>query len=201
MLSNKNIILIIPLILFIFSCSTKNNPTICSDQNDSILPLEIGNKWEYLKIHYDGNNQPLDSSIVVREIISKIEINKENWFRYENSILVTNRNDGIWSKETQPPFETEAKLVYKYPTYRGDSYSHFEVVSTNKIIKIGNRYFRTIVYRRYFEIEGKIDKESIYDEDYLCCGIGLVKSIAVRKNKDGNFYVFRNMILLNYNLN
>jgi len=201
LLSNKNIILFLPIILLIFSCSSESNPTIYQNQNSSIFPLAVGNKWKYLKIHYNGNDKPLDSSVVVSEITSRVELNKENWFGFDNSILATSRNDGIWFKETQPPYETEAKLIYKFPTYLGDSYSHYEVVSVNKIIKIGNRYYSTIVYRRHFEKDGQIDNDAIYDEDYLCRGIGLVKSIAVRVNEFGKLYVFRNMILLNYNIN
>ena len=178
------------------SCSKESNPIIFKGKNDEIYPLAVGNKWEYSKTAYDIDYNIIAKDTFTTEIDMSYFKNGVEWFGIASSWgQVSKQSDGIWMQDTQAPIEAVPSLVYKYPTYSGDSYPYWNVISTQKIIKIGLGYFRTIQYRFLKNSETKE-----YIDNFLCPGIGLIKSKSVRKDSSGIFYTDIEEELIKYTI-
>ena len=182
--------------ILLFSCSSESNPIIHFEENGKIYPLEIGNKWVYKQIYFDKNSKPIDTSNVSIEIGSSYEKDGQLWFsRIASWWQYSNQVDGLWTKHTQAPSEAIPYLEYKYPTYEGEKYSNFNVISVNKIIKIGLGYFRTIQYR--FSIDAENEG---YTDSFLSPGIGLIKFCKIKRNIDCKPYIAMEQELLSYDI-
>ena len=183
--------------LIFSSCSKESNPIIYQGKNDEIYPLAVGNKWEYSKLAYDNNNIIIGIDSFSTEIDMSYIKNGVEWFGIAYSwVQVSKQSDGIWMQHTQAPVEPVPSLMYKYPTYNGDAYPYWEVISTQKIIKIGLGYFRTIQYRFL-----KNSETNEYIDYFLCPGIGLIKSKSVKKDSSGIFYTEIEEELIKYTVN
>lgn len=130
------------LLSFSYSCSDKNNSIIYQGDNDEIYPLSVGNNWNYSRIAYDSNHNIISKDTFSTELDMSYLKNGIEWFGIKFSYSqISKQSDGIWSQYTQAPGEPTPSLMYKYPTYSGDSYPYWNVISTQKIIKIGLGYF------------------------------------------------------------
>jgi hypothetical protein len=188
-------ILMISLILS--SCSKESNPIIYQGKNDEIYPLAEGNKWEYSRTAYDIDNNIIAKDTISTELDMSYLKNGVEWFGIKFSwYQISKQSDGIWSQYTQAPDEPIPSLMYKYPTYSGDSYPYWNVISTQKIIKIDLGYFRTIHYRYLKNSETKE-----YDDYFLCPGIGLIKYNRVRRDSSGKYYIEIEEELIKYKVN
>ena len=180
--------------LILSSCSKESNPIIYQGKTDEIYPLAIGNKWEYSKSAYDINYNIISKDTFSTEIDMSYLKNGVEWFGIKGSwYQISKQSDGIWSQYTQAPDEPTPGLLYKYPTFSGDSYPYWKVISTQEIIKIGLGYFRTIHYKYLRNSETKE-----YDDYFLCPGIGMIKYNRVRKDSTGKFYIEIGEELLKY---
>lgn len=183
--------------LIMFACSNETNPIIYQGKNDEIYPLAIGNRWEYSRSAYDINFNIIGKDTFSTEIDMSYLKNGVEWFGIAFSwVQISKQSDGVWMQHTQAPIEPIPSLVYKYPTFSGDTYPYWKVVSTQKIIKIGLGYFRTIQYRFL-----KNSETNDYIDFFLCPGIGLIKSKSVRKDSSGNFYTEIEEELIKYTVN
>jgi hypothetical protein len=183
--------------LILSSCSKESNPIIYQGKTDEIYPLAIGNKWEYSKSAYDINYNIISKDTFSTEIDMSYLKNGVEWFGISFSWLqISKQSDGIWMQHTQAPVEPIPSLAYKYPTYNGDSYPYWKVISTEKIIMIGLGYFRTIQYRYLRNSE-----TNEYDDYFLCPGIGLIKYNRVRKDSSSKYYIEIEEELLTYTVN
>ena len=52
--------LILLVLLFLFNCSDSTEPTI--DEPTELIPLKIGNSWDYILTHYDSNGTIINSN-------------------------------------------------------------------------------------------------------------------------------------------
>lgn len=183
--------------LIIFACSSETNPIIHQGVNDELYPLAIGNKWEYSRSIFDINFDIIAKDTFSREIDMSYLKNEVEWFGIAFSWLqISKQSDGIWVQHTQAPVEPFPSLMYKYPTYSGDSYPYWKVITTQKIIKISLGYFRTIQYRYLRNSE-----TNEYDDHFLCPGIGLIKYNRVKKDSSGKYYIEIEEELLKYTVN
>jgi len=191
------IVFLFVLVSFYYSCSDENSPIIYQGKNDEIYPLAISNKWEYSRSTYDINYNIIGKDTLSTEIDMSYLKNGVEWFGIESSYLqISKQSNGIWMQETQAPVEPIPSLVYKYPTFSGDSYPYWKVISTQEIIKIGLGYFRTIHYRYLRNSETKE-----YDDYFLCPGIGLIKYNRVKKDTSGKYYIEIEEELIKYTVN
>ena len=157
--------------LILSSCSKESSPIIYQGKNDEIYPLAIGNKWKYSKSEFDINYNVIAKDTFSTEIDMAYLKNGVEWFGIKGSwYQISKQSEGIWSQYTQAPDEPTPRLMYKYPTFSGDSYLYWEVISTQEVIKISLGFFRTIHYKYLRNSETKE-----YDDYFLCPGIGLIK--------------------------
>lgn len=196
-MKSVKIIFLFILVSSFYSCSDENNPIIYQGKNDEIYPLAIGNRWEYSRLSYDINYNIIGKDTLSTEIDMSYLKNGVEWFGIESSYLqISKQSDGIWSQYTQAPDEPTPSLMFKYPTFSGDSYPYWKVISTQEIIQIGLGNFRTIHYKYLRNSETKE-----YDDYFLCPGIGLIKYNRIRKDSSGIFYTEIEEELIKYTLN
>ncbi|MFO7524063.1 MAG: hypothetical protein R6W68_01285 [Ignavibacteriaceae bacterium] len=183
--------------LIMLACSSETNPIIHYGKNAEIYPLAIGNKWEYSRFVYDINHYIIGKDTISTEIDRANLKNGVEWFGIAFSWgEISKQTDGIWMQHTQAPLEPIPSLVYKYPTFSGDSYPYWKVISTQKMIKIGLGYFMTIQYRFL-----KNSETNEYIDYFLYPGIGLIKSKNVRKDSSGIYYTAIEEELIKYIVN
>lgn len=196
-MKSVKIIFLFILVSSFYSCLDENNPIIFQGKNDEIYPLAIGNRWEYSRTAYDINSNIIWKDTFSTEIDMSYLKNGVEWFGIASSwVQVSKQLDGIWMQHTQAPVEPVPSLVYKYPTHSGDSYPYWIVISTQKIIKIGLGYFRTVQYRFL-----KNSETNEYIDYFLCPGVGLIKSKSHRKDSSGIYYTEIEEELINYTVN
>ena len=146
-MNNIKIIFFFILLSFSYSCSDENSSIIFQGDKDEIYPLSVGNNWKYTRVAYDSNYNIIAEDTISTEIETSYLKNGIEWFGIKFSwYQISKQSDGIWSQYTQAPDEPTPSLMFKYPTFIGDSYPYWKVISTKEIIKIGLGYFRTIHY-------------------------------------------------------
>ncbi len=83
-----------------------------------IMPLAIGNRWEFQVINYTNPVVPdttYDTILVVRDTT----IDSEQWFILDDGMLLTNRNGGLWRMTaTGTPYDW-----LKFPGLLGQTYN------------------------------------------------------------------------------
>lgn len=112
-------------LLTILGCG-KEEHRIVNDNNSVLIPLKVGNEWFGTEIESDSSGNVLSSSSLGWRIGSDTLISGERWFwmqtpgedgELSNSMLVTNRADGVWIQDQREPY-----LMFKYPAAVGDRY-------------------------------------------------------------------------------
>jgi len=121
--------------------------TIVAPPPGVIMPLAVGNQWEFIKATYDTNfvdsviSEVLDTISIARDSL----IQSETWFVGKSGKMYTNRTSGLWSRSAGG----EAYLFLKYPAAVSDFYpanpdlgETITVQSTNAFLGVphGNHY-------------------------------------------------------------
>lgn len=179
--------ILLAVILFASACSESSSP---SNKKLEILPLEIGNKWEY-KTSLEGEINDMTAMIFKDTII-----NNERWFNYGGCLLMINREDGLWLRFyddiTNKWIE---ELRYKYPAVAGEQYSDsldfVKVLSVNERITVPAGTFNCYVYRIPLF-------EDNYMDFYLCPGIGGIKTVSYENWNGHEIYEYQ--VLQSYSL-
>jgi hypothetical protein len=84
----------------------------------AIMPLAVGNQWEFLAEVIDTLTGQIDSTLEIVSIVRDTLIQTEQWFIDGSGEVYTNRIEGLWglSQGGQP------YLFLKFPATIGDSY-------------------------------------------------------------------------------
>jgi hypothetical protein len=77
------------LLILGWSCSNKGNTSNPPPLIIGLMPLAVGNYWNYTKIGYDSNSgNPIDTSADAIHIIGQVSVDSLTYFQqYQNSIL------------------------------------------------------------------------------------------------------------------
>jgi len=82
-----------------------------------IMPLAVGNRWEYQVINYTNPVVP-DTSYDTILVVGDTAIDSEQWFILDDGVVMTNRNDGLWRmSNTGTPY-----LWLRFPGIVGQTY-------------------------------------------------------------------------------
>ena len=88
-----NRILFLSVIIFLFSCSKSNNNSTPPTKSDGLLPLSVGNFWQYIKTSYDSTGAVTGTSTDEIDITGQITVSGVTYYQqYQTSI--TNINSG-----------------------------------------------------------------------------------------------------------
>lgn len=201
-----NFLLILLLSSTIFlSCSESTEP---DNSINELIPLKIGNTWNYIRTVYDS----LGSVLYTDNINSSVErdtiINYIKWFGLTNapgSVYFTNKSNGYWALQTiaLPYFPNDTSyIVYKYPTEVGDIYGDpetpREVISVDEMITVPAGKFNVIHLITTFIGSSNYLLDSF--ETFITPGVGIVKVMQIGKRYDGTKFVVYKDELVNYSI-
>jgi hypothetical protein len=187
------LLVFLPVIIF-QSCS---EPTEPDSSIFEFIPLDVGNKWEYVSAKYDSNGviefQGTGGNLIVKDTV----MNGITWYAYDYSSpgnWNTNKSNGFWvfvKANYGYSLNDTSWMVYKYPCQVGDTYGEFdypiEVVSTNEKVTVPAGTFTTIHYS--YNIINYDNYLLISNDIYICPGIGVVKSMQIGRKYDGTKFV------------
>lgn len=100
----------------------------------TIMPLAIGNKWEFWVAVYDTVSGDSATSLEFMEIVRDTLIATEQWYIDNANRIYKNKDDGLWSISSggQP------YLFLKFPATMGDSYfGNPDLVETIRVESTG----------------------------------------------------------------
>ena len=199
-------LLFIFTLLFTYCCS---EPTESNITDTEIIPLKMGNNWDYIRTVYDSAGIVQYTENINYLVIRDTIIHYERWFGLTNtpaSIYYTNKYNGYWLYRKKVPnyFPNDTSfLIYKYPANVGDIYNGFgyqrEVVAVNKLISVPAGSFNTIHYVDTFLPPNNYLQESF--EIFVARGIGIVKRMQIGRKYDGTNFVVYAEELENYTVN
>jgi len=191
---------------FLFSnCSDTTEPELSST---GLIPLKVGNTWNYKLTVYDSTEVFLYDEEQTSSIIKDTIINNSTWYTYDSTptgIWFSNNTTGYWVQVKVTtglvPNDT-SRVVYRFPTQVGDIYgdieSPLEVISTDENITVPSGTFKAIHIRTTLPSSTNYLLDS--QETYIVPNIGIVKVMQIGKVANGNKFVVYKNELLSYSL-
>ena len=86
-----NRILFLSVIIFLFSCSKSNNNSTPPTKSDGLLPLSVGNFWQYIKTSYDSTGAVTGTSTDEIDITGQITVSGVTYYQ-QRQTSITNIN-------------------------------------------------------------------------------------------------------------
>lgn len=176
------------LLAVVAGCSKSDDNQDQPPATPSLIPLQIGNNW-----NYRSTMQDTVITTHFNTVIGDTSIRDEDWFimTYDNqvSVLLNNRSDGLWFWNNSKSTMGTSILYYRYPVPAGTEYYTTDsvfvsVVSVNESVTVPMGTFSCYHYTM------KYPGNAVYQE-YYCPGTGLIKlekyyvdgSIIILKDK------------------
>lgn len=169
------------LFAFISGCN-KSNPVSSDESAVGVIPLTIGNTWEYSGVTYDTTSEVAERYSELMNVQRDSIIFGRHMYLYGS--WSTNTDSGLivgggfsYVPDPPPPHDTIPAwwLVYQYPTKQGESYrsigSAIVVGSIDTVIAVTAGSFHCIDYKQYCQGD-------LFSEDYICPGIGRIKYVG-----------------------
>jgi hypothetical protein len=185
---------IVSVILILAGCGAKDPLT--STETQVIMPLKVGNHWEYVSNFYNPDYVgPTASGMITYDVLGTLQIGTETWYVfqlfdstryrlpsdssfyvYTDSIYAINRADGLWTRSTvvSQPYRS-----IKFPVRLGEIYvvnpgvpgsPEIEVVSLTEPVRVPAGLFSC---HHYVEHEDQYG----FDRSHIYCkpNIGIVR--------------------------
>jgi len=166
-------IIVLSLIFIISNCSEENNP-VGNNFTNNIIPLTVGNSWNYRSILYDTSGNIIFVSEITRIINGDTLIGNTTWSYFvKDANYFANLSDGHYIYDQYSSDSNKISLVYKYPCKKNDTYSFWEVSNCDTQITVPAGTFNCILFKCRMQTG---DSFSYYDV-YIKPGIGIVKSV------------------------
>jgi hypothetical protein len=149
----------------------KSNPVESNNLTQSIVPLAVGNSWTVLVTYYDTLGPTQVHSEEVFKVYGDTTILSKQFFTY-NGFPCANTDSGLVMYTGYSVSSTASyHLLYKYPTYSGDSFDDsMEVTSIDTLISVPAGAFHCIKYQDY-------SSGIRFEDDYISPGIGIIKIV------------------------
>jgi len=168
--------------IFLLSCNNDSNPLIYVEKQKGIIPLHVGNAWEYTITLYDSIGNVENISTEYRQIISDTLIEGERWYK-ANFIgyYIANRSDGVWQRNRRFPYISESRelddpyLRIPFPIELNESITinseTYTLLDKNIEVTVPAGTFSCYLYRLNIPVFGGVNEYFLYYSP----GIGLVK--------------------------
>jgi hypothetical protein len=197
----KKIILSILILIVFFGCSkdNKNNSTPPT-KSVGLLPLSVGNFWQYTKITYDSNGTAIGTSLDEFDIIAQITVSGVTYYQETWSTFPGNVGSFLVNLDSNTVEKYDSAIQYTFfKRTHSDSSSVDSWVDTVTSMCKGHNYLyaftdttningynclRNIVYVN--DCTGFNFEQWVY---YLQPGLGFVRVQHYLVKKDGTFYL------------
>ena len=172
----RGVIFIMAVSLLLSAC--KKSPTEPSSQENVLMPLKVGNTWNYKYSRVDPKTgDTLSSRMISVSIVGTVTIKGEEYYRFNDGSVARNRNDGlIIADYNERTGELGDITFFKYPAKDGEVYDGIKVMTEQKVsVKAGT--FFTYAY---------IFTASPYNSTiYIAPGVGIVKTVNFDAEGEG----------------
>jgi hypothetical protein len=188
------------IIFNLLSCSDEQNPIMPINESNLIMPLSIGNYWEYVdSVFYTSDSIEIYHytwSVVGKEkILSQNDSIEVYIFRIEyshgpqNDYFFKNNPEGL-TQYSNNEFDSAGNnslrsLLIKYPLKLGDTWitNHGDYADINKCLSINTEF--TALGRNFhcYEIQRSVGSPS-YVIEYYSAGFGMVAGLSYSSYSD-----------------
>lgn len=182
---------ILSLILTSMSCE-KDHEVVNIDRS-LLVPLNIGNFWNYQISYYDSlkNVLRIDSNKIT--VTGDTIINNQLWYNIDFGgkrapVAYRNTVEGLF----QHDFWHDSYLIFKYPIGLGEVYNSTKVISTNEIINVPAGNFSCINYQHNYL--------NFKYSTLISPGIGFIKFDIGTAINGGQLYISEIWKLVDYNI-
>jgi len=110
---------------FVMSCDSSSG----TSNTREIIPLSLGNRWEYTNTYYDSNSSVTGRDSSVFQVTDTLTANAELLYIINDFSAAVNRSDGYWSDFFAI---SNLHLTLKYPAFIGDSFDKDTFIVTNE---------------------------------------------------------------------
>ena len=192
-----------------FSCDVVEPDSI--NNQGSILPLVIGNSWNYQTMQYrydtaDSSISAIDSSFITVSVAKPDTLDSFDGYFIENLFIslgwgkysiFNNRHDGLYYASRTafvvPPPPSRTLKLLSYPTFVGDilfldSLTTIKTTSIDEEVSISDSSYKCVVYEVF-------SSDKLLGKFWMSPNIGIVKSWQLY------FTLHVEHKLLNYELN
>jgi hypothetical protein len=171
------------LILFVSilssGCKNETNPILSQGETGDILPLHVGNTWEYAYTNFDATGAGHLAASQTRSVIRDTTISGALWFMVSDGPeirVLQNRSDGLWWF-----ISGGEAMLYKYPAAPGDSFRAMWNTNYTKVTSVGVSVSSAQGIFSCIEYEYDISPSIVavgggHVREFYCPGVGLVKS-------------------------
>ena len=191
--------------ILLLSCS---DPTEPNSSPSVLIPLKIGNTWNYSRTVYDSLGFVLYTWNINSSIQRDTIINYTKWYGLTDapgSVYFTNKSDGYWALQTIVPnyfLNDTSYIIYKYPTQVGDIYGDpetpREVEAVDEMITVPAGEFKVIHLITTYIGSTNYLLDSF--ETFITPGVGIVKVMQIGKRYDGTKFVVYKDELVSYSI-
>jgi hypothetical protein len=192
-----NSVSLLLLILLAASCDKSTNPK----PPDVLIPLAIGNQWEYAITDYDTNSVVISVDTVLLEIVKDTVIQNMTFYiitadgiRDPEIFWPSNQSDGVWLFILA---DSTMALAFEYPASVGDRITFGQdsmvVAHSNASVAVPAATFQCYQYNQY----SSNLLEQIW---YFSPNVGLVKTEDWARTQGGRLYLDEKIELISFNL-
>lgn len=104
----KYLLAIISIVMI--SCSNDSSTNADNEGQEGIIPLQVGNTWNYETFLYDSVGTLANTDTEYREVISDTLIDGDRWFKTNFlAEYLSNRSDGLWQRNRRFFYTPENK--------------------------------------------------------------------------------------------
>jgi hypothetical protein len=198
---NKLFYLVIGITLFLSCSKSSNGPTLPASTN-GLMPLAVGNYWQFNKVDYDSNTgNPVDTTLDELDIVSEIEIGGIIYYQ-QSQISEPIINAGSFFVNVDSNTLEKIDSAVQYTFFKRVAFDSMEVDSwadtvtsrcqghnflygfTDTTVVDNYSCLRNIVYVN--DCTGATFQRWVY---YLKPGLGLVRILHYVQKNDGTFYL------------
>jgi hypothetical protein len=197
----KKIILSALILIILFGCSkNNNNNSTPPTKSVGLLPLSVGNFWQYNKVSYDSNGATIGTSLDEFDIIQQITVNGVTYYGEIWSTFPGNLGSYLVNLDSNTLEKYDSGVQYTFfkrtqsdssnvdswadtvtSTCKGHNYLYAFTDTTNIN---GHNCLRNVVYVN--DCTGFNFEQWVY---YLQPGLGFVRVQHYMVQKDGTFYL------------
>lgn len=152
---------------------------------EEIIPLQVGNRWNYQVINYYASGEVVDTTSYTRVVVRDTLIQNSRWYVLSDGYMVRNSGEGYVYYNIAGK---QAVILYQSPSYGGIGYGYqyplsFQYVLTTRSYELAPVPNSPLSLEAYlFKIEyqntdsGLKTTTSSFKHDYISPGVGLVRS-------------------------
>ncbi|SRR5579862_4221362 len=197
-------------LLFTVACSKNNgNGSVPPTNMTGLMPLAVGNFWQYEKIDYDSAGRALDSSTDEIDIIGQVSVNGATYYQQTQKSITINAPSFFVNIDSNTLGKIDSATQYTFlKRVQMDSSSVFFWVDTVTSRCAGHNYLYG--FTDSSNVDGHVClRNVVYVDDctgynfenwiyYFHPGIGIVRILHFVIKSDGTFYLKTSEDLTSY---